>query len=82
MGQPTPRNKHWYSEEEVQELDYYYAACNAWWGERMSRADYERRVLDLSITFDEFLQQEQRITYQQYLEYKQHRYPNKDLFGN
>ncbi|MBW4628966.1 MAG: hypothetical protein KME49_26515 [Brasilonema octagenarum HA4186-MV1] len=86
LGFPTETNKHYYSPEEVQALDYYYAGAHIphkgkHWGLQMGRSEYERLILNKGIDFDEYLQITYSIDYQQFLENK-HRQWQENLFGN
>lgn len=81
------RHQHYYSPQEIQELDYYFAACyvpkhgKVHWGLRMGRIKYGQLILDAGLTFPEFLENNYQISYEQFLEIRQKQW-RKELFGN
>ncbi|MBD2531920.1 hypothetical protein H6G97_20955 [Nostoc flagelliforme FACHB-838] len=81
------RHQHYYSPQEIQELDYYFAGCyvpkhgKVHWGLRMGRTKYGELILDAGLRFPDFLEINYQISYEHFLELRQNKW-RKKLFGN
>lgn len=87
LGLLTRSSRHFYTPEEILELDYYFAAAYIpkkkveHWGMRMGRHAYARDILDAGIDFNEYLQIHRKKDYQQFLEETEKLW-QRPLFGN
>jgi hypothetical protein len=72
LGHPTwVRNRHYFTKQERHQLDDYFVAVTAKWGLRMSRADYEREILDKpNYSLNDWLLENEGTDFNQYVESK------------
>lgn len=88
LGFKTKGSKHFYDPQEILELDYFFAAAfvpkgrkRSHWGLCMGRRQYEQKVLDKGISFDQYLRENYGIDFKEFIKRKELQWQEK-LFGN
>jgi hypothetical protein len=88
LGLSMSNNKRFFDNDEVLELDYFFAAAHVpqrrrskFWGLQMGKEMYAQYILDKGITLDDYLIQKFGINYEEFLCQARVKY-GKKLFGN